>query len=95
MKVTRQLNQWATIHRGLGNQNRLKILKLLTDRKAMSVGEIADELKISFKNTSRNLRILQSLDLLEFEGRNDRVYYSINRHLDSEIVKVINITIPR
>lgn len=91
--MKRNLKQWATIYRGLGNQNRLRILKLLSTRGAMSVGAIAEELGISFKNTSRNLRILQSLDIIEFEGRHDKVYYSTNSSLDPEIKKILDLTI--
>lgn len=91
--MKRNLRQWATIHRGLGNQSRLRILKLLSDHGTMSVSVLAEELGISFKNTSRNLRILQGLDIIEFEGRHDKVYYNISSTLDPEIKKILNIVL--
>lgn len=86
------LKFWAAIYRGLGNQNRLKILKFVFENDSLSVGDLADLLKISFKNTSRNLKILVDLGLLEFEGRKDRVYYSLNSKLRGEFKKIIDTT---
>ena len=91
--MKKDIKDWATIHKGLGNQNRLRILQLLNQTKRLSVTDLAGELKISFKNTSRNLAILRHLGLVEFEGRADRVYYSLSSKLDSEIHKILSITI--
>ena len=87
-----ELKKWATIFRGLGNQNRLHILQLLDRNGPMSVTELSDELEISFKNTSRNLGILGALDFVEFEGRKDRVYYSLSTRLTGEIKKLLRVT---
>lgn len=87
----RSLKQWATIFRGLGNPNRLRILKLLSQTEKMAVSALAEELGISLKNTSRNLSILLQLDLVEFQGKHDRVYYSLNSSLADEISKILKI----
>lgn len=87
----RSLKQWATIFRGLGNPNRLRILKLLSQTEKMAVSALAEELGISLKNTSRNLSILLQLDLVEFQGKHDRVYYSLNSRLADEISKILKI----
>ena len=63
--MKRDIKDWATIHKGLGNQNRLRILQLLNETEKMSVTDLAEELEISFKNTSRNLSILRNLSLVE------------------------------
>ena len=87
------LKQWSIFYKALGNYNRLKILQLLEQKKALSVTEISNELGISFKNTSRNLIILSNLSLVESEGRQDRVYYSLNPRLIMDIKQIIKITL--
>lgn len=91
--VKKDLGQWATIYRGLGNPNRLKILKLLSGREKMAVSELSEELGISLKNTSRNLGILLNLDLVQNEGKHDRVYYSINPRLSEDLKRILKITL--
>ena len=88
----RDSKQWATIFRGLGNPNRLKILRILSRRDKISVSELAAELDITLKNTSRNLGILLNLDLVEFQGKHDRVYYSLNSRLSDDLRKILNTT---
>ena len=92
MAETRNLKQWATIYRGLGNPNRLRILRILSEVKQLSVSELAKELEITLKNTSRNLGILLNLDLLEFIGRHDRVYYRLNPKMAEDIKHILKIT---
>jgi len=89
----RNLKQWSTVYRGLGNPNRLRILQLLKQREKISVSELAYELDITIKNTSRNLGILLNLDLVEYQGKDDRVYYSINRKLDGYTKKILELTL--
>ena len=86
----KDIKEWTTIFGGLANQNRLKILQLLHKNQSLSVTELAEELGISFKNTSRNLRILTGLNLVEFEGKKDRVYYSLSSKLLPEVKKVLD-----
>lgn len=88
----RNLKQWAIVYRGLGNPNRLRILKILSKTKEMSVSELSEELGITLKNTSRNLNILSNLNLVEFQGRRDRVYYKLNFKMESEIRRILGIT---
>lgn len=88
MALTKNINYWSAIYRGLGNQNRLKIIQILHSSGPLSVGEIAEKLKISFKNTSRNLKILADLGFLVFEGRKDRVYYDLNQDLPQNIKQI-------
>ena len=91
--MKRNLKQWSTVFKGLGNPNRLHILKILTARKQVSVSALAEELGISLKNTSRNLAILSNLDLIQYQGKRDHVYYSINPNIDSDIQKILNLSV--
>lgn len=92
MAGKRDLKQWATVFRGLGNPNRLRILKILSQTDKMSVSELAKELDITLKNTSRNLSILLNLDLVEYKGKHDRVYYSLNQHLADDLKAILKIS---
>ncbi len=94
MAQKRNLKQWATVFRGLGNQNRLQILEMLTKAKSMSVSELSEKLHITLKNTSRNLGILLNLDLVEFQGRNNRVYYNLNPRITEDIARVLKVLLP-
>ena len=93
MSQKRSIQEWATIHRALGNQNRLRILQLLSKNGEMSVSKLAEELRITIKNTSRNLAILSQLNLVVFQGKQGRVYYSMNKRMSKELQRIINITL--
>lgn len=93
MLQKRDLKQWATIFRGLGNPNRLRILKIIENDKNLSVSDLSTKLRITLKNTSRNLGILLNLDLVEFEGKHDRVYYRLNPRLAEDVAKILKIAL--
>ena len=78
-------NQWSVIFKALGNPYRLQIIKLLYKHGKMSVSALTSELKISIKNTSRNLSILQNVDILKSLGKSDHVYYEINPEIPKDI----------
>ena len=69
--------------KALANRRRLLILSLLKKRNEVSVGEIAESIKLSFKATSRHLSILASADILEREQRSVQMFYSINKNCDA------------
>lgn len=86
-------NQWSVIFKALGNPYRLQIIKLLYKHGKMSVTAITSELNISIKNTSRNLNLLQNVDILKSLGKSDHVYYEINPEIPKDtkqIIKLIN-----
>lgn len=63
--------------KALANRRRLAILKYLKRKKEATVGDIAGEIKLSFKSTSRHLGILSGADLVEKEQRSLEVYYRL------------------
>lgn len=87
------VKDWAMVFRCFGNYNRLRILQLLKENDKLSVTQLSDELDISFKNTSRNLGILKHLGLVEAEGKRDRVYYSLNAEVASDLKRVLDSSI--
>ena len=55
------------IFKALANKRRISILKYLKSEGSASVGDIASELKLSIKATSKHLMILSHVDIVEKE----------------------------
>ncbi len=89
----KNLHQWSVIFKALGNSYRLQIIKLLKKQGKMSVSDITGELGISIKNTSRNLIILQNVDILKSLGKSDHVYYEINPELTKDLKRIIGVMV--
>ncbi|MCK4592044.1 helix-turn-helix transcriptional regulator [Candidatus Parcubacteria bacterium] len=66
------------ILKALANQRRLAILKFLKSKKEASVGDIASEINLSVKATSKHLYILSSIDILEKEQRSLQIFYKLS-----------------
>ncbi len=86
------MKRWSVVFRVLANINRLKIISILYGGRKMSVGNIAESLKISLKSTSNHLAILKNLDVLESQGASGRVFYSINPKMPNDFRKILNNT---
>ena len=65
MKET--IKETEKILKALANRRRLAIVKYLNKTKTASVGDISEEIKLSFKATSKHLGILHSADIVERE----------------------------
>ena len=63
--------------KALANKRRLAMLRYLKARGEASVGDIAHEIKLSFKATSRHLAALHGCDIVEKDQRNVRMFYRI------------------
>jgi len=87
--MAKNLFQWAEIFKALGSTYRLQIIQLLDKNRKMSVTDLQQELKISHKNTSRNLKILRSLNILKAQGKAGHVFYEINPEIDKEILQIL------
>ena len=84
------MKRWTVVFRALANINRLKIIKILSDENKLSVSDIAQKLVISFKATSNHLALLKNLDVLEAQGVNGHVFYSINPKMPRDFQSIIN-----
>ena len=71
------IRELEKILKALANRRRLAILRYLKKVETASVGEIAGEIKLTFKATSNHLRILVALDLLEREQQGYQGMYRI------------------
>ena len=65
--------------KALANKRRLRILTFITKRKQATVGEIADELGISMQATSKHLRLLYYVDMVESEQTGLQVRYRLGK----------------
>jgi len=83
--------RWVIIFKALGNANRMKIIGMLNGDNLMSVTEISAKIGISLKSTSKNLIILQNLDILESEGRNNHIWYRLNQSLPKDIKRALSL----
>ena len=77
------------ILKAFANRRRLAIVKYLKEGEA-TVGEIAGEISLSFKSTSRHLAVLQAADILEREQRGLQAYYRLAPLQDSVVRAIIN-----
>lgn len=86
------MKRWTQIFKALGNLNRLKILEYLTNEQLpKTVGEIAKEIHVTFKGTSRHLIILHSMGFLDNEGKAGHVYYYVNKNLPPDLKKALHL----
>ncbi|MDO8471439.1 MAG: metalloregulator ArsR/SmtB family transcription factor [bacterium] len=66
------------ILKALANKRRLAIVKFLKKRGEKTVGDIAEEIKLSFKATSKHLGVLFTSDIVEKEQRSLRMFYRLS-----------------
>ena len=64
--------------KALANKRRLAIIKYLKANGEASVGELAKAIRLSFKSTSRHLRILLAADIIEPEQRSSQMFYRLS-----------------
>lgn len=69
MDKTKNIKEIERILKVLANRRRLAIIKYLRKNKEARVGDIADEIKLSFKATSKHLGLLFNADIVEKEQR--------------------------
>ena len=77
--------------KALANRRRLAIVRFIKKKKEASVGDIAEEIKLSLKSTSRHLAVLFSAGLLEREQRSLQVFYKVAIDIAEPIRRIISI----
>ena len=63
--------------KALANRRRLAILQFLKQNKEAPVSDIAREIKLSFKATSKHLGVLAANDIVERDQRSLQMFYRI------------------
>ena len=74
----------------LANRRRLAIIKYLKDTRGAPVGEIAREINLSFRSTSKHLSILFSANLVDKDQNNKQVFYKLSSDYDNIIKRVVS-----
>jgi DNA-binding transcriptional ArsR family regulator len=79
------------ILKALANGRRLTIIRFIQDKKKTSVGRIAEELKLSFKATSKHLGLLTAAEILSKEQKSSYMLFEINPELPDAARKIISL----
>jgi len=74
------------VSRALSDQNRLKILEMLSDGEN-NVGNVADGLNVEENLASHHLRVLASLGFLSSNKKGREVYYRLNKKKFVALIK--------
>jgi len=77
--------------RALANKRRLTILKYLKRTGEASVSDIASEIKLSFKSTSRHLSVLTGAYILEKEQTGLTVMHNIASRKHPIVAKTLSL----
>lgn len=77
--------------KALANKRRILILKILKKRKKISMGNMAKEIKLSFRSTSKHFSILYAVDLVEKEQDGLTMYYSLSPKLHKIASNILSL----
>ena len=64
--------------KALANRRRLAILRFIEKEKRVNVGRMAEELKLSFKSTSKHLSVLVAAGVLEKEQYSSQMFFYLS-----------------
>jgi len=79
------------IYKALANKRRIAILKYLRRVSDAAVGDISEEIKLSFRATSRHLSILANADLLDKNQQGLSVFYFIPLNKKQIVSRLLSI----
>lgn len=79
------------ILKALANRRRLAILKYLKENRKASVSEIAHEIDLSFKATSKHLGILSAIDILEKDQVSSQMFYYLSEKQKPEVKNILSL----
>ncbi len=72
------MKKLTNLFKVLGNERRLKIIKILRAEREMTVGEISNRINLSFKSTSKHLQRLDALGLISHRQVSNKVLYYLS-----------------
>ncbi|OGG60533.1 hypothetical protein A3C86_01630 [Candidatus Kaiserbacteria bacterium RIFCSPHIGHO2_02_FULL_49_16] len=76
--------------KALANRRRLAIVRFIKKKNETSVGDIAEEIKLSLKSTSRHLAVLFSAGILDREQRSLQVFYKLSPDIAEPVRRVVS-----
>ncbi|TSD03070.1 MAG: hypothetical protein Athens071416_330 [Parcubacteria group bacterium Athens0714_16] len=90
MIEAKQFKKVETSIKAVANYRRLAIISLIKKNGEMSVGNIAEELRISIQSVSRHLKLLERADVLSSDQRGPLVYYFLNKPLSNFVSNIVS-----
>lgn len=78
-------------YKALANKRRLAILKYLKGCQKASVGDIAREIKLRIKSTSKHLRVLASIDFVDSQQQSLHVFYFLPQDKPTLLKQTLNL----
>ena len=81
------------IFKALGNKRRMEIVQYVHVQREANVGEIAREIGLSFRATSRHLNVLRSAGILDRQQRSLHMYYRVPAMILPEVKYVLKLLI--
>ena len=91
MGYNQNMKDLEKVLKALANERRLKIIKILKRSPELSVGEVAEEIGLSFRSTSRHLTLLYRAGVLEQERRANLVEYKIASPVPQVLGKIFSL----
>lgn len=85
------MNEIEKVLKALANRRRLSILKCLKKEDGHSVTEIAAEIRLSLRSTSRHLKILAAADILDKDQKGLEVFYRLAKNQKLFVSRVVGI----
>ena len=85
------MKELEKILKAFANKRRLAIIKYVKHKREASVGNIAEEIELSFKATSKHLSILLAADILEKDQRGLQMFYRLNSNQRSAAKQIISL----
>jgi len=85
------MKETEKVLKALANRRRLTIARYLNKVGSASVGDIADEIRLSFKSTSKHLGVMRSADILERNQVNLTMLYSLIKPTNPILKTVLSI----
>ena len=77
--------------KALANRRRLAILKLIKEKREKTVSELARDIDLSIKSTSRHLAVLLGADVVEREQRGLEMYYRLSKQHNSATRHILTL----
>lgn len=83
------MKEHERILKALANRRRLAIVAFLKKKREATVGDIAEQIKLSFTSTSKHLNILSRADILDKRQVGLEVYYFLGRSIPPIVGPVV------
>ena len=79
------------ILKAFSNRRRILMLKILKKRNKISMGNMASQIKLSFRSTSKHFSILYTVGIVDREQHGLTMYYSLSSKPSSIISQILSI----